>query len=114
MHGARRRTAPVREEEDDGGHAGTVCGRGRAQERGGTRRAQCTTHCVVGLTVPVLATASSSVGDLQGTVKGAQTKMVARFGSCSEGSEHAQNRGVGATQSASDACQPPWMNVVTA
>ena len=66
VHGARQRTAPVREGEEDGDHAETIGGRGRAQGRGRRRRAQCTVYCVVGRTVPVPAAASSGIGECQG------------------------------------------------
>ena len=67
-------------------------GERRRRSRGSCRRAAPSTgawyatstgaraHCCVGRAVPVLAAASSSVGERQGAVKGAQTKMVAQFG----------------------------------
>ena len=53
-----------------------------------------------------------SVGEHQGGVKGVGTVMVVGFGK--RGSEHAINRGSGASQSASAVCQHAWTNAVTA
>ena len=67
--GRRRRSS-----RGDCGRTGTNTGsRGR-------RRAQCRAHCCVGQTAPVLAVASSGIGECQGRVKVVWTKMVARFG----------------------------------
>ena len=90
MHGARRRTAPVREGEEDEVHAGTIGECGRAHVRGGRRRAQCTVHCVVGRTVPVTAAASSGIGECQGGVKGVETGMVARLGMLGQAGQRAR------------------------
>ena len=42
--------------------------------------AQCAPHCWAGRTLPVLAAASSGVGECQGGVKGVEMMMVASFG----------------------------------
>ena len=51
------------------------------------RRAQCAPHCCVGRTVPVLAAASSGVGERQGEVNGIETRMVAKFGTLGQTGE---------------------------
>ena len=102
VHGAQRCKAPAREGEDDGGHTGTIGRRGRAQERGGKRRAQCTMHCVIGRTMPVLAAASSGVGECQGELRGWRRGFASLGRLCSE---HALNIALGGTHNACFACQ---------
>ena len=95
--GRRRRSS-----RGDCGRTGTNTGsRGR-------RRAQCRAHCGVGRTAPVLAAASSGVGECQGELRGLGCRWwrgLARFGS--RGSEHARNRALGGTQSASTRMPAP-------
>ena len=69
----------VRGEEDTRDHAGAVDEQRRAQEHG-TRRAQGHGRTVALAAMPVLAAASSGIGEHQGGVKGVQTRMVAWFG----------------------------------
>ena len=64
--------------------------------------------------MPVLAAASSCVGERQGGVKNVETMMVVRVGMVGQAGKHASNRGSGASQSASAACQHAWTNAVTA
>ena len=44
-------------------------------------------HCCVGPTVPVLAAASSGVGERQGGVNGVEMRMVAKFGTLGQAGE---------------------------
>ena len=56
---------------------------GRAETRTVTRRVTTSTmrpHCWAGRTLPVLAAASSGIGECQGGVNGVETMMVASFG----------------------------------
>ena len=58
------------------------------------RRAQCAPHCWIGQTVPVLAAASSGIGERQREVNGVETRMVAKFGTLrqtGEASTHEQS-----------------------
>ena len=64
------------------------CGRAETSTGSrGWRRAQCAPHCWAGRTLPVLAAASSGVGEHQRGFKGLETKMVARFGTLGQARE---------------------------
>ena len=64
------------------------CGRAETSTGSrGWRRAQCAPHCWAGRTLPVLAAASSGVGECQGGVKDVETMMVAGFGMVVEAGE---------------------------
>ena len=65
-------------------------------------------HCWAGRTLPMLAAASSGVGERPREVKGLETKMVARFGTLG------QARKASTREQSAHACQRPWTNVVTA
>lgn len=91
------------------------CGRtGMSTGSRGRRRAQCRVHCCGGRTMPVLTAASSGVGECQGRVKGAWTKIVARFGKARQSGKRPceQQRLVG-TQSASTRRLASCTRVVT-
>ena len=64
------------------------CGRAETSTGSrGWRRAQCAPHCWAGRTLPVLAAASSGVGECQGGVKDVETMMVAGFGMVGQAGE---------------------------
>ena len=102
VHGARRRAASVRGREGGAAHAAIVGERGRAQERGEGDKHSA--HHTVGLAGPCpcslqRAPASASArGELR-ELRGRWWRSLARYGS--RGSEHARNRALGGTQSAS-------------
>ena len=64
------------------------CGRAETSTGSrGWRRAQCAPHCWAGRTLPVLAAASSGVGEFQGGVEDVETMMVAGFGMVGQAGE---------------------------
>ena len=69
----------MREGEDVGDHAEAVDE--RREHRSAVRdKHRARVHCCICRAIPVLAAASSGVGERQGAFKEAQTKMGARFG----------------------------------
>mgnify|MGYP006968176250 CR=1 FL=1 len=72
-------------------------------------------HCCLGRAMPVLAAASSGIGECQGELRELRQRWwhgLACHGS--RGSEHARNRALGGTQSASTRRLASCTRVVTA